>query len=229
MGISTYKLISFDMFQTLVDLGSQKENILRKIFLNRYDPDIGNKLWADADEYVYKYFHRLSNNNEPYMKTVDIFTQCYRMLFPKYNLKMSPEEGALILARAHNQAEMYPETKDVIKTIQKRFRTCIISDTDNIMIEELVDKVGIKTIYTSEDYQTYKFDKNGLLFKTAIRDYKIAPEEMLHVGDGVNDVLGASSVGSDTVWINRNHESWDQTVKPTYEITNLNQLLEDMI
>jgi hypothetical protein len=52
MKINTYKLISFDMFQTLVDLSSQKENILKAVFREQYEPDIADKFWADADRYV---------------------------------------------------------------------------------------------------------------------------------------------------------------------------------
>jgi FMN phosphatase YigB (HAD superfamily) len=35
--------------------------------------------------------------------------------------------------------------------------------------------------------------------KAAVKDFNIAPGEMLHVGDGENDVLGAAAIGADTV------------------------------
>lgn len=214
------------MFQTLVDVSSQKENILRAVFEDTYEPDAGNKFWSDADKYVYAYFHRMSTGCEPYKKTIDIFTHCYETLFPVYHLNMAPEKGAQILAEAHTKAALYTETKAVTAALNKKCRTCIISDTDNIMIARLPDKVGIDTVYTSEDYQAYKFDKTGRLFRAAVRDFNIAPEEMLHVGDGENDVLGAAAIGADTVWVNRNHKTWNNSVKPTYEVENLNQLLE---
>ncbi|MDX2440180.1 MAG: hypothetical protein QNK40_06465 [Desulfobacterales bacterium] len=48
-----YKLNSFDMFQTLVDIDTQTNAIMRNIFGQEYSPDKAEKLWQDANRFVF--------------------------------------------------------------------------------------------------------------------------------------------------------------------------------
>ena len=226
INLKQYKLISFDMFQTLVDLNSQKSIVLHKIFGNAFNIEIANQFWSEADDFVYRYFHRIAENDLQYKTVTEIFTDCYKTIFDKYNIKMEPEKAAEFLAKSHNNAEPYPEALEVIEKIKKYNKVCIISDTDNSMIESLLVKFGINYVYSSQSLHAYKFDKSGILFKKAIKDFSINPGEMLHIGDGTNDVLGASLIGADSVWINRNKRIWTAEKKPTYEIKSLRELIE---
>ena len=58
--MSEYKLVSFDMFQTLVDVATQKHEIMKVIFGESYSIEAANQLWEDANKYVYAYFHRFN-------------------------------------------------------------------------------------------------------------------------------------------------------------------------
>ena len=226
ISLQRYKLISFDMFQTLVDLTSQKTNILKKFFNDAYNVEIANQFWSDADEFVYHYFHRIATNDQPFRTVTDIFTEGYVFLFKKYHIDIEPRKAADFLARSHNNSTLYPDSLEIINEIKKTKNVCIISDTDTIMINSLLKTFGINNVYLSEDYKKYKFDKSGTLFKTAVKDFNIHPKEMLHIGDGINDVLGANHIGADSVWINRNNKIWKEEEKPTYEIRSLRELIE---
>jgi len=226
INLQQYKLISFDMFQTLVDLTSQKTNILKKFFNAAYDVEIANQFWSDADEFVYHYFHRIATNDQTFRTVTDIFTEGYEILFKKYHIEIEPRKAAEFLAISHNDSALYPDSLEIINELKKTKNVCIISDTDTIMINSLLKKFGISNVYLSENYQKYKFDKSGTLFKTAVKDYNIHPKEMLHIGDGINDVLGANHIGADSVWINRNNKTWKEQEKPTYEIRSLKELIE---
>ena len=53
----------------------------------------------------------------------------------------------------------------------------------------------------------------------------VKPSEALMVGDNLmTDILGASYVGIPSVWINRDNDEPHKEIKPTYEITNLEEL-----
>jgi FMN hydrolase / 5-amino-6-(5-phospho-D-ribitylamino)uracil phosphatase len=225
MLIDRYRLISFDVFQTLVDLNTSREYVLGQLFGQDYDRDISDRFWRDADRYVYSCFHRMAVGQEPFVKTADIFEACYATLFPVYGIDKTPREGACILAAAHNQAAFYEESLHVLHMISRTHPVCIISDTDNDMIKDLSDRTGIRAIYTSETYKSYKSAADGKLFRTVQQDYHILPEEMLHIGDGLNDVTGAKRTGAAAVWINRNRQTWKAEIKPDYEIRNLRELL----
>lgn len=224
--LQQYKLISFDMFQTLADLTSQKNRILKSFFTDSYNIEIANQFWSDADEFVYHYFHRIATNDQPFRTVIDIFTECYEYLFKKYNINIRPRKAAEFLAISHNDSTLYPDSLEIISKLRKIKNLCIISDTDTVMINALLKKFGIDKVYLSEDYKKYKFDKSGILFRTAVNEYNIQPNEMLHIGDGINDVLGANHIGADSVWINRNNKIWTEKEKPTYEIRSLREIIE---
>ena len=135
-----YKLVSFDMFQTLVDVESQKHEVMKAVFGESYTKDIADQLWEDANNYVYAYFHRFNIDKEDFKTILEVFTDCYSELFPKYGVKLDSHIGATILARKHNSALLYPETKSTFEKIKGKCRTCLISDSDEIMISDLLQK-----------------------------------------------------------------------------------------
>ena len=57
-------------------------------------------------------------------------------------------------------------------------------------------------VFTSEDAKSYKPRKE--LFKFALNSTGLSDEQVVHIGDSLSsDVRGASSVGINTIWINR--------------------------
>jgi putative hydrolase of the HAD superfamily len=220
-----YKLISFDMFQTLVDVNKLRDCIMKKVFQGIYTKGMGITLWEDANKYIYSYFHKMNENGVEFVKTIDVFEACYEELFPKYGISLKPIDGAKILALAHNEAPLFPDVLPVYKQIIEKYDTCLISDTDVDMVDGLINKFNFNRIYLSEEYHTYKSSKTGLLFKKAINDFNIKPEEMIHLGDGANDVLGAKMVGAKAIWINRDNKEWKNEIEPDYIISNMSEIV----
>ena len=57
-------------------------------------------------------------------------------------------------------------------------------------------------VFTSEDARSYKPRKE--LFELALREAKLKPEEVIHIGDSVSsDVKGAGALGIKALWLNR--------------------------
>ena len=166
----------------------------------------------------------MSDSAEPFRTTIEVFESCYEKLFPAYSIGMKPRDAALALAAAHNDALPYEEASRVLTDVGSRYRTCLISDTDDIMVASLLRKFAFDRVYTSERYRAYKFDRSGVLFRSALRDFGVAPGEMLHIGDGTNDVLGAKLVGADAVWVNRTGREWKESVRPDYVVRDLSEL-----
>lgn len=219
-----YKLISFDMFQTLVDLNTQKDTVMKTVLGDHYSVDMGESLWNEANRFVFWHFQKTRNSAEEFVEVLKIFEQCYAELFPKYNVKLDPAVGARILASAHGQSFFYPDSLPFLEKVQQKYQTCLISDADLIMIEEILRKVKFDRIYLSEKYKAYKSDRSGALFKTAIEEFQIKPYEMLHIGDAYSDVLGAKQVGADAAWINRRGYEWQHEIRPDYTVTSLLEL-----
>ena len=221
-----YKVISFDMFQTLVDLNTQKAVVMQAVLGDDYSAEKGDLLWNDANRSVFFYFHAQHSDAENFATVMNIFEQCYAELFPKYNVKMDPAAGARILAKAHGQSLFYPDSLLFLEKVRQKHRTCVITDADFLMVKEVLSKVKFDRVFVSEKYKAYKSDRRGTLFKAAFDEFKIQPHEMLHIGDGYSDVVGAKQAGADAAWINRGMFEWKHEIKPDYVVTSLLELLE---
>ena len=104
------------------------------------------------------------------------------------------------------------------------YTTCLISDADHVMIDGLLNQVSFDRVYLSEDYKVYKSDIKGTLFRSAIRDFDIDPCQMIHIGDGYNDIVSAKQVGSNAVWVNRNNEAWNHAIRPDLIVGDLSEI-----
>ncbi len=78
-------------------------------------------------------------------------------------------------------------------------------DTDDIMAAIHYHNLAPVMVFTSEDAKSYK--PRPELFETALKETNMKPQEIVHIGDSLNsDVKGASNLGINTIWINRNHK-----------------------
>lgn len=80
----------------------------------------------------------------------------------------------------------------------------IVSNIDRDDILQAIDFHGLKPngVFTSEDAKSYKPRKE--LFEFALNSTDLSAEQIVHIGDSLSsDVKGASSVGINTIWINR--------------------------
>ncbi|MNN28470.1 (S)-2-haloacid dehalogenase [compost metagenome] len=82
------------------------------------------------------------------------------------------------------------------------------------------------TLFTSEEYKSYKNDSRNRMFEEVIAHYGVEPEEIIHIGDSASDVLGAARAGIRSCWINRTGEVWKPETAPDYTVKNLNEFWE---
>lgn len=80
----------------------------------------------------------------------------------------------------------------------------IVSNIDRDDILQAIKFQGLEPngVFTSEDAKSYKPRKE--LFEFALNSTGLSAEQIVHIGDSLSsDVKGASSVGINTIWINR--------------------------
>ena len=93
----------------------------------------------------------------------------------------------------------------MLAALMKRYRIFIGSNTDNDVLESVMQKNDIRVhkVYTSEDLRCYK--PNSKFFEQILKENDLAAEEVLFVGDSItDDILGPKAVGMKTVWVDRN-------------------------
>ena len=99
----------------------------------------------------------------------------------------------------------------------------IVSNIDTADIIQAIDFHGLKPagVFTSEDARSYKPRKE--LFELALQKTGFKSDEVIHIGDSISsDINGASSVGINTLWLNRFGKSIPDGVK---SITSLPEAL----
>jgi 2-haloalkanoic acid dehalogenase type II len=102
----------------------------------------------------------------------------------------------------------------------------ILSNIDTFDIKAAIEfqKLKVNGLITSEDVKSYK--PRPEMFEQALKLSNLSKDEVLHVGDSLSsDVNGAMNMGIKSVWINRNNKEFKGKVKPSYIISNLNELL----
>ena len=92
------------------------------------------------------------------------------------------------------------------------------------MITPLLKLFEYEYAFLSEDIKSYKIDEKGRFFNHILEVTGVNPQEIIHIGDGLADIIGANRSGITTCWINREGKKWENPVKPDYTIKNLMEL-----
>lgn len=78
-------------------------------------------------------------------------------------------------------------------------------DTDDVMAAIHYHSLTPVKVFTSEDAKSYK--PRSELFEMALKETNLKPQEVVHIGDSLgSDIKGASNLGINTIWINRNNK-----------------------
>lgn len=114
----------------------------------------------------------------------------------------SAEELSNEMFEYWQKAPIFPESKQFLAECP--VPVYIVSNIDTCDIEAAIAYHGLTPagVFTSEDAKSYKPRKE--LFEYALKCTGLQPEDVVHIGDSLSsDVKGASSLGIDTIWVNR--------------------------
>jgi len=122
------------------------------------------------------------------------------------------------------KVELYPEALEVLNALGP-VRSAIVSNADHEHVAAWKFKWPVQFVLISEAVQAYKPDP--LVFRRALQQLGLQPQEVLHVGDSdIDDVGGAKAAGLRVAWLNRNgRPRRPQVPAPDYEIRDLTELL----
>ncbi|MFC3748433.1 HAD family hydrolase [Paenibacillus sp. GCM10012306] len=220
--MKSIKVISLDMFQTLVNLDRRTMSMWNAILGDDCSEDQANSYQARLLEHYYTIAVQMRGDGQ-FLLTKEIYRRCFTRLFSTYNIRFEPEQALDILVREHSQAELYEETEDFIRYILGKYDVCIVSDTDEDMLPAFYTRYPIR-LFASETYKSYKNDHSNTLFQQVIAHYNVRPAEIIHIGDTASDVLGAKRAGIRACWLNRLSVPWtlDNHNDPDFIIQNLN-------
>lgn len=219
------RAIIFDAFGTLfrVPSGGSAKTIMK----NMTDCGIVVDEKAFLEEWKSYYKNHTLGDCE-FMTERDIFIARIQMFYDRYHVNRNAENDADALLAAAFERKAYPEIKPVLNELMKKHLVLIGSNTDNDVLESVMQKNGITVhkVYTSENLKCYK--PASQFFTQILNDNDLLPHEVLFVGDSMtDDILGPKAIGIKTVWIDRNGIGGN--VGQDYTITDLTGLINDVL
>ena len=193
-----YDVLTFDCYGTLIDWGSGIVGHLQPVLLER-DAHV-------IDEFLLEFFAE----TEPVVQAdgvsyANVLREVLRRLGER--LAFSPTDDALdAFAASVGDWEPFPDTVEALARLDEPFDLAIVSNVDNALFERTAAKLGVdfKHVVTAEDVGAYKPDRR--MFDAALAEVDGA--RVLHVAQSVyHDIVPATALGLDTVWIRRAHNA----------------------
>jgi 2-haloacid dehalogenase len=214
-----YKLLSFDVYGTLMDTPSVAAKAFRAILADagasNIDPAAFASYWEERN---------IAHYWEPYRSYKEIGRLSLDEAFRHFGVGGGNPE--LIRHYFDSFAELRP-FPDVLPTLDKLagdHRIALVSNIDDDLLAATpVPKADL--VCTAERARGYKPD--GTLFRYLIGNAGVALDEILHSGQSQHtDMVGGKPLGLTVVWINRRHLDLHPSVpKPDHVFHDLEPLL----
>lgn len=218
-----YEIISFDMFQTLVDVNKRIPDIWKGILKEKYTKEKGI---AGANAVLENLSTAYKHSLRPFHDMKEMFTDCARNAIPQIGYPVAPEDIAYHLMYQHGYAPFFEDTLPVLKKLRNDYRLILSSDSSHLMVDPLLQILKFEKAFISDDLECYKGDLNGRFFHIILSQLKMDASKILHIGDSSADFIGAHAAGIDCCFINRDHRTLHSSTKPDYEIYDLGELMD---
>lgn len=190
---ANYKSLSFDCYGTLIDWENGILDFIRPL-LESYDVHV-------IDEWILEFFAE----HEPVIQAQG---GSYRSVLSKIlaalgtRLAFSPDANSLAaFADSMEQWQPFPDSVDALVSLRKNFELVALSNIDDDLFAASAKQLNnpFCHIITAEQVGAYKPDRQ--MFDALL---KRAKGPILHVAQSrYHDILPATQLGLDTVWINR--------------------------
>lgn len=223
----SYKILLFDLDDTLLDFGANEIESLTKLFqqqgytfsdeLYRVYNSVNKQLWFDYENgniTLDEIFNsRFSETMLKLGKMIDGMgweNQYQELLSNGYQLIEGSLEMCQSLSTSHR---MFVITNGITKTQIKRLKQAGLYG----FFEDIFDSQSVGFQKPSKEFFDYVMGH--------IKDFKV--REALIIGDSLNtDIKGGLLSGIDTCWFNRDLKKCSPEIRSTYTITRLTELCD---
>ena len=217
------KVISTDLFRTLVKVDENREVIWQTLMGEGYEDEIARKYWDRSTEILFKNLDTAAATLTPFKKIRDIFIESYKELFAEINFQYDPRSATEIMFQGHKLDHLFDDARPFLETAGNRYPICLSTDCDCDMLDGIEQIYGFDKIFVSEQMRTYK--AHPRFFTQVLQHYQLKPENILHIGDSKSDILTPKRLGLQTCWLNRSGEPWKHEIQPDFEVRTLLDIL----
>lgn len=195
------RLISFDVFGTLIDVRGGTSAAFRSILA-----DCGGAAGVDVKAFWEHWEERnIAHYWEPYRRYREICELSLAETLAHFRLRGSPRLIERYFA-AFPRLALFPDVAPALDRLAQRYRLAIVSNIDDDLLAATPLAIplgrGFDLVCTAERARGYKAD--GTLFRDLIAHAGCGLSEILHCGQSQHtDMVGGKPQGLTIAWINR--------------------------
>lgn len=222
------RAVIFDMYETLVVNNSG-------LWIETFDeicetqglPFDGQELWNRWKPLEMLFRQQRYEDGYPFKTYEQAWRECFERVF--HAIGQGDTEHALALSMLGQASRpLYKGAAEVVARLGNAdgLKVALLSNADNKALDPLVAMHGLKfdQVVSSETARAYK--PVATAFQFMLDRLRVPASECVYVGDSQHDdVQGATRMGMQTVWVNRNRGTLDARLpEPDHEISELGAL-----
>jgi len=214
------KAIIFDAYGTLFDVNSAAEKCKGKIG----DKWEGFANYWRTTQLEYTWLRSLMNRHKDFWQVTEDSLDKSMKVF-KVDISMRSE-----LLDLYKILSTFPEVKEVLNNLkEKNYKLAILSNGTPALLNQLVKSNNLDSIFDDifsiEEVGIFK--PSSKVYDIPIKKYQIQKNDVVFLSANTWDISGGGNYGYNTVWLNRNNNTFDNLdYKPQNQVKDLSELLD---
>src|SRR3989338_67848 len=188
------KTILFDCWGTLIEQGVHSPLKQVKEMLNIQIP---------FHNYVVRMERAMMTRSFPTLK------EAFLSVAKEFNLQPTEEQLDTLIGlwnKSWMLAQPYQEVEEVLRELQKEYTLVLVSNTDNVGVEKVLEKFGLKNYFAAIffSYQLGNLKTDKKFFYQIFDQLGVHAEDCIMVGDSVqSDIIPAKQLGMRAILVDR--------------------------
>jgi len=214
------KAIIFDAYGTLFDVNSAAEKCKGKIG----DKWEGFANYWRTTQLEYTWLRSLMNRHKDFWQVTEDSLDKSMKAF-KIDISMRSE-----LLDLYKTLSIFPEVKEVLNNLkEKNYKLAILSNGTPALLNQLVKNNNLDIIFDDifsiEEVGIFK--PSSKVYDIPIKKYQIQKNDVVFLSANTWDISGGGNYGYNTIWLNRNNNTFDNLdYKPQNQVKDLSELLD---
>ncbi|MFH1395941.1 MAG: HAD family hydrolase [archaeon] len=119
-------------------------------------------------------------------------------------------------------AQPYPEVKEILTKLKKKYKLVLVSNTDPFSIENVLEKFDLKGLFDQNflSYQIGQIKSDPEFFKQILKELNVDKEDCVMVGDSIqSDIIPAKRLEIKAILVDRrNSRDYHPKIKNLQEL-----------
>lgn len=224
--LSHIRVLSFDLDDTLWDGHAviiQAEKAMHD-WMAQHTPKV---FAAFSKETLRDHKFQFIKRNPHLINKISVARQAYLSeLFSQlqyHDHQQKSEDCFQAFYKARQQVSLFDGIPEALSALKQHYQLIAITNGNaDIQLTGLSDYFEFSL--NAEDFEKPK--PHGAIFKQALQQIGVSPEQCLHIGDHPeHDMLGAYDMGMKTCWLKDGTREWNQDFTAHLEIAHISDLL----